>query len=387
LAQAEACFSFAVPPLFDHAECKPFEIAGSNPRSDSIIPPPPPLPPKQQPSPQPQRQIPVISTRSPQPRPKSLLSPSTATDTRSRSPSIKSADEGDESSDDDSVLSWWSSDESNEEVDEEKEAERKHREVERKRMLSSAGLQLRREPPGVPSRSADRKVSRRRPAPAAPKKRRQAPAVPSWSETDLHIVTPSPEPEEQEQDPRMETQDAYARYESFLAQSSARPTPLQIPSDRTSPAASPAPTCAAMSPAASVNSLGKEREKDPGSRLSGFFSRMMAPAVSQEKEMSSPTTRISGPITRVDTSVSQEESVAQEFGKTWSSLVDPGVLESMSGRERKRQEVRRISSSLALPGIDCVTGDLRVHRYGKYLQPRSTAYRRGPSTSSFTCLR
>ncbi len=72
----------------------------------------------------------------------------------------------------------------------------------------------------------------------------------------------------------------------------------------------------------------------------------MAPTTIHEKEKERPTSRISGPITRIDSPVvgggedgAGGSGEGGEFGKTWSSLVDPGVLESMSGRERKRQEV------------------------------------------------
>ena len=248
------------------------------------------------------------------------------------SPSLNS----DESSDDDSVLSWWSSDEdeSDIEVDGEKEAERKRREAERQKILSSAGLQLRREPPGVPNRSADR----RRPAPIAPKrKRRQAPAIPaipSSHETPPAVVVP----------PQEQTQDAYARYESFLAQANSAPRSnelVQVPSGHSPSVAFPQisePGATTLSPTASSLSLGKEKEHG-GSRITGFFSRMMAPTTSHDKKES--TSRISGPITRVDTPISSRggEGEGEGFGKTWSSLVDPGVLESMGGKERKRQEV------------------------------------------------
>ena len=271
------------------------------------------------------------------PRLDSLLSPNIPTDTRNRSTSVTSAEnDGDESSDDDSVLSWWSSDDSDEEIGEEKEAERKRREVERQKILSSAGLKLRREPPGIPNRPADRKTVRRRPAPAAPKKRRRAPAVPSSSETEQAILTPSPESEEQ--DPQVETQDAYARYETFLAQPRIRATTHERPMgpERPLSVVSTQSASTALSPSTSIMSSSTSKDKDHGSRLTGFFSRMMAPTTSNEKT----TSRISGPITRLDTPTNQDERGGEEeFGKTWSSLVDPGLLESMSGKERKRQEV------------------------------------------------
>jgi hypothetical protein len=285
------------------------------------------------------------------------------------------------------VLSWWSSDEdeSDAEVDEEKEAERKRREEERQKILATAGLKLRREPPGVPARQ-ERKVSRRRPAPAAPKDkskakaRRHAPPIP-LSVTDKsedereRIVTPEAEAEEvlspttttptlaEPPNPEVQLQDAYARYEQFLAQSKSRATrpgrsragssaqiPFQVISPQltgvspTSPSFAGTSTSASASLAGSLGGMGVREGK-----LSGFFSRMMAPTLSHEGVAKDAKARPSisgpiGPITRVDPvdrgdSESPGMGEESEFGKTWSSLVEPSVLETMSSRERKRQEV------------------------------------------------
>ena len=336
-----------------------------------------------------------------------LLSPITPTLVRARSPSLISATSGDDyESSDDSVLSWWSSDDDSEggddgggddggvsdaEVDESKElkeAERKRREAERQKILSAAGLQIRREPPGIPYRGGggvgtERKVSRRRPAPVAPEQkhqqkqeqrnerpRRKAPAVPTINKTGLDtdtdtgmdagsVITP-PDQEEQDQvedrqDPMLETQDAYARYEQFLAESKSRPNPVVPAVPVGSPADSARPDLQAFSPSTSGPSIisptashgtlamgGGKDSASASNRLSGFFSRMMAPSTGQqEPRRVSPL--ISGPITRVDdsrtsTPVGGGGGGETELGKTWGSLVDPGVLESMGDQERKRQE-------------------------------------------------
>lgn len=235
------------------------------------------------------------------------------------------------------MLSFWSSDEddSDAEVDEEKEAERKRRELEREKILSMAGLKLRREPPSIPTTAKDglagndsrprldRKPSRRRPAPAAPKKRRQAPAIPHPAKDDM--VMPSDD-EQPTRDPALETKDAYARYEQFLAESKDRP--------QTRPRSESRPVSQALSPTVSQTSLPAGAG---GGKITGFFSRMMAPTASQD---STKRTTISGPITRVDSPVDPApgQQDTSGIGKTWSSLVDPGVLASMSDQERKRQE-------------------------------------------------
>lgn len=325
----------------------------------------------------------------PSPPDRDLLSPSVHAPSRSRSSTVSSSADGyDYSSSDDSVLSWWSSDEdeSDAEIDEEKEAERKRREEERQKILATAGLKLRREPPGVPARQ-ERKVSRRRPAPAAPKAkssakaRRHAPPIPSVTDKSEdereRIVTPEAEGEAEEvlspttttptltepPSPEVQLQDAYARYEQFLAQSKSRATrpgrsragsSAQIPSQVVSPqltGASPtSPSFAGTSTSASASlagSLGGMGGRE--GKLSGFFSRMMAPTLSHEGGTKDAKARPSisgpiGPLTRVDPvdrgdSESPGMGEESEFGKTWSSLVEPSVLETMSSRERKRQEV------------------------------------------------
>ena len=75
----------------------------------------------------------------------------------------------------------------------------------------------------------------------------------------------------------------------------------------------------------------------------------MAPSNSSDRR--SPAPAISGPvITRVDTPLSPDMGASAslssaptgaspgDFGKTWSSLVDKEVVDSMGDRERKRQE-------------------------------------------------
>ncbi|KAK4688172.1 actin cytoskeleton-regulatory complex protein PAN1, partial [Tremellales sp. Uapishka_1] len=234
-------------------------------------------------------------------------------------------DDGGDSSSDDSFLSWNDSDSEpgseGEEDDGEKEAEKKRREEERQKVLNAAGLKLRREPPGVPLRPAP-SMRKRRPAPAAPR-RKEKPYV------TLDEETP--------REPEVQTQDAYARYERFLEESNAtakhgrtraeslshpRPASQQL-SPQLTGSASLAPSTPATQLAPSVS------QHAGGGRLTGFLSRMMAP---QQAERKAPA--ISGPITRAEENGVEEDG----FGQTWSSLVEPSVLETMGSRERKRQE-------------------------------------------------
>ncbi|WVO21625.1 uncharacterized protein IAS62_002934 [Cryptococcus decagattii] len=322
-------------------------------------------------------------------RPRAISTLSVASTAMSHTPSFITDNEEDETefSSDDSILSFWSSDESSsesedeseaeaeppvgdkmtniekpkkerraapkppkKETDAERETERKKREEQRQAILAATGLQLKREPSGAPVQRLGRVASRRRPAPNVPgRKRRHAPAVPEGKRKEL----PSP-PTKEVQSDRLGTQDAYARYEAFLAQSALvqsqplpRPEPVRAESQLLSPQLtgpaggaplSPAPTTTSLP--TSTLSLGKET----GGKITGFLRSMMTPHGHEPKRPS-----ISGPtITRVDERpvspapglgiLGSGEEVDAGFGKTWSSLVEPTVLETMDKKERKRQE-------------------------------------------------
>lgn len=326
-------------------------------------------------------------------RPRAISTLSIASTAMSHTPSFITDNEEDEgeSSSDDSILSFWSSDESSsesedetepeeeppaddklaniekprkerraapkppkKEIDAEKEVERKKREEQRQAILAATGLQLKREPSGAPAQRLGRVASRRRPAPNVPgRKRRHAPAVPEGKSKKL----PSP-PSKEIQSDRLETGDAYARYEAFLAQSAQvqsqplpRPEAVRTESRPPSQVLSPqhtGPTAgAALSPASTTTSLPISTlslGKETGGKITGFLKSMMTPHGHEPKRPS-----ISGPtITRVDEPpaspapgsgiFSSGEELDAGFGKTWSSLVEPSVLETMDKRERKRQE-------------------------------------------------
>ncbi|WVW79834.1 hypothetical protein I302_101804 [Kwoniella bestiolae CBS 10118] len=310
-----------------------------------------------------------------QPRPTSMLSVASST---GRSPSLMSDDDEGSSSSDDSVLSWWSSDDEGsdgevaDEEDEEKEAGRKRREEERQKILSAAGLQIKREPPPIPGPGSQvgKTVSRRRPPPGVPgKKRRKAPAVPRPSpgrpSKSLPAIPTSDSPLTSPTATSNEPQDAYARYEAFLAQSQ-RPPNLRVDSSASGRARSQsliqrATTSQSITPqltgpnvsASSINAAPQPQSPTPsaslsltgsnsgaGGKISGFFNKLMTAQPHHAKHPS-----ISGPI--ISDMISRPETPAtttaanggtSEFGKTWSSLVEPSVLGTMSDRERKRQE-------------------------------------------------
>lgn len=287
----------------------------------------------------------------------SFLSPPASARPRSSTVSSVGLDDDGASSSDDSVLSWWSDEEedSEGELDHDKEIERKRREEERLKMLATAGLKLRREPPGIPNR-AERKVSRRRPAPAAPtQRRRHAPPVPlqptSTDEDNVVPITPD-ESSPVDPPPEQELQDAYARYEQFVAQSKSansrpRSSTIQRPSSQVVTPQLTGTRVTPTSPTASSTHLSTGKIEG-GGRLTGFFSRIMAPSETPKRvtpAISGPL----GPIMKIDTPMrdgtSAEDSAdtnavgeEEDVGKTWSSLVDPAVLQSMDERERKRQE-------------------------------------------------
>ncbi|OXH48550.1 hypothetical protein J004_04452, partial [Cryptococcus neoformans] len=326
-------------------------------------------------------------------RPRAISTLSIASTAMSHTPSFITDNEEDEgeSSSDDSILSFWSSDESSsesedvnepeeepptddrvadiekpkkerraapkppkKETDAEKEVERKKREEQRQAILAATGLQLKREPSGAPAQRFGRVVSRRRPAPNVPgRKKRHAPAVPEGKSKKLPSLS-----SKELQSGRLETGDAYARYEAFLAQSAQvqskplpRPEPVRAESRPSSQVLSPQLSGpaegAALSSASTTTSLPTSTlslGKETGGKITGFFKSMMAPHGHEPKRPS-----ISGPtITRVDEPpaspapgsgiFTSSEEVDAGFGKTWSSLVEPSVLETMDKRERKRQE-------------------------------------------------
>lgn len=229
---------------------------------------------------------------------------------RSRATSVSqySVHEDDDESSDDSVLSFWSSeDEDSDEEDNnaaaeaQKEEERKRREAERQKALAAAGLKIRREPPGIP------KTRRRRPAPAVPVRHSGS------HEAQAPPTQPEPEPEK-----AIEVEDAYARYQAFLAEAKQQPKRNSQVSRPTSVVIE-GPTLSA-SPSQSTG------------LFSGLLSKIGVPLGGNEK----PAPRISGPV--ISGPMSSSEPEEDSFGKTWGSLVDPSVLSTMSDEERKRQE-------------------------------------------------
>jgi hypothetical protein len=301
---------------------------------------------------------------------KHLLSPSTFT--RPRSSTVNShtsaADSAtgsgyESSSSEDSMLSFWSDDDSEDESmtepegptssslqegKEEKKEEKKKREEDRQKVLEQAGLKLRREPPGIPS------TRNRRRAPDAPKsgsKRRAAPGLPPnktaaggrgrGNGDKVEEKDEREKEKEKEEEGKLDTLDAYARYENYLAQSQAqanqpRPTPPQPTSPTTT---RPARSTSIISQPSSTGGGGGSG----GGRFSGLISRIMAPTTSTSETQ--PRKSIS--IVRIDSESQALDggeggSEKEKGGGTWTSLVDPSVLGTMSDLERKRQEVSTV---------------------------------------------
>ncbi|RXK39792.1 hypothetical protein M231_02985 [Tremella mesenterica] len=146
------------------------------------------------------------------------------------------------------------------------------------------------------------------------------------------------------------TQDAYARYEKYLASTLSAPSPRRPRSNsRLSIQTTGTPT---------LTTLGDRVTSPPShltqSRLTGLLAWMKTTSADRK----SPLPMISGPISLDENHLShtvqgvddgdgnQDRDVGDaergrkegEVGKTWSSLVEKDLLDSMSERERKRQE-------------------------------------------------
>lgn len=264
------------------------------------------------------------------------------------------------------MLSFWSSDDDSETEDtttgpddedavrgkEDKEEERRKREGERHRRLEQAGLKIRREPPSVPGQGR-----RRRPAPAAPgqgkkPKRRAAPGVPPTPASSSATRQQHPSDlESQKEDSKLDTLDAYARYENYLAQTrdranstpmptvgSSTPLPTPIAAQHSGASASTRPARSSSvthSPQSSTGGGG-------GGRFSGLISRIMAPTASEPARKPISIVRVDegdGSGRASPTVDAAGTPPSADMGRTWTSLVESSVLGTMSDKERKRQEV------------------------------------------------
>lgn len=305
-------------------------------------------------APPPPARTPLASVLSSEPDQRSSLmipedSTSAPASNRVSAYSVQSMDDGDESDSDDSVLSWWS-DDGSEAGDErppspapDRDEDRKRREGERQKALAAAGLKIRRDAPSIPDGAKRGKPGRRR-APAPP--------------TQPRPHQPPPERTAPSEEAPVDVDDAYARYEAFLAEAKSRPTVPTVVAPRR--AARPA---SMVSVTETTSSTGAGGLKEAAShRLSGFFSRLGVAGVgggggaAEKPKISGPiisgpiaASPISGPMSATPTNGAESDppsasasasapEFSSDFGKTWSSLVDPSVVTTMSDRERKRQE-------------------------------------------------
>lgn len=265
-------------------------------------------------------------------------------------PADASEDESDdalsEASSEDSALSFWEDD-----TDEEAAA---HREDARQRAMDAAGLKLRREPPGIPPKRPEPR--RRRAPPSIPLNRhvtmpaaaatthRQEVGLPGYDNPATVEASATAHDSEPLASLGLRPTDAYDRYEAYLEKANtvvvAAPAAKRTRSQsdvRPHSVVSLAPTEAPSSSTWSATATGA----GVGSgRLAGLMSRMKQGQTSGTERRITPA--ISGPIcvtvADFDTATDQEDA-SRIAGPTWSSLVDPSILETMSDRERKRQEV------------------------------------------------
>jgi len=242
-------------------------------------------------------------------------------------------DEG-ASSSDDSYLSYF--DDSGDD-DQETQAARDQRKQARQAILESAGLSVRRPPPGVPG---PRKLRRREP-PKPPASARQGEEPASPSRTFLSMPAPLPPPKPVRPmaiDDKASQPDAYDRYEAYLAQTAENASRARATSDaRPLAVLSSSPSTGSgdlASPTAS-SFVGSSSFKD--TRLGGLVSRIGGTAGQSTSERK-PTPAISGPVSvvRLDEPTVGEATIGPT---TWSSLVNAELRENITPQERKHQEV------------------------------------------------
>ncbi len=248
---------------------------------------------------------------------------------RSKTSTPRLDEEAEEVSSDDSMMS----------DDDDDEATKHRRELERQRVLEAAGLSVKKERPAVPVRRGTHR--NKRPPPATPSRNRNSTfSVTSQDENRLSVASlgvpskparPAPVP------------DAYDRYEAVLERSKTAP----LSRNRSYSDARPPSLAGSNSP-----NIGSGHLKSPSqtsftqfqtpakeSKLSGFMSRLSGAGGAATPERRS-TPIISGPINAVpmDQPKDGEDDELAGIGLTWSSLVDPGLLQNLSARDRKRQE-------------------------------------------------
>lgn len=229
---------------------------------------------------------------------------------------------------------------------------RMKRQTAKQQVLQEAGLHIRQEDAALildPRRAeVRRRRPPRRPAPAVPPGgRRSQPNSPAVGD----VTTPdgpAPPPKDGVLVPALspvspdDVQDAYARYEQYRSESQARPPSL--PGAPATPqvhstielARHTSPPSQLGVPHSVRDATTAMRDAAAG-RFTGLLSRMGVTAAEKQ-----PTSKISisGPMDRPSSTASdgRPSSTASEFGSTWSSLVDPSVLNTMEKTDRKRQE-------------------------------------------------
>jgi hypothetical protein len=244
-------------------------------------------------------------------------------------------DEG-ASSSDDSYLSYF---DDSDDDDQETQAARDQREQARQAILESAGLSVRRPPPGVPG---PRKIRRRDPPkPPASARQEEVPASNSHALQSVPAPLPPPKPvRTRASDDTASQPDAYDRYEAYLVQTAENASRARASSDARPPAVLPNSPSAGSGGLASPSAssfVGSSSFKD--TRLGGLVSRIGSTAAQSTSERR-VTPAISGPVSviRLDESAGGEAAAGPA---TWSSLVNAELRENITPQERKHQEVGR----------------------------------------------
>lgn len=244
----------------------------------------------------------------------------------SSSPSLNDVDGNESDSSDDSVLSY-------EDDEEDSQAKKDQRETERQRVLEAAGLRIKKERPSVPVR---RPTKTKREPPPAPMRRTRSSTLSAV--TDSSRSSPPIKPSRAAPMP-----DAYDRYEAYLEKAKTAPEltrgrsqsdvrPSSMLSNGSGGAIS---TNGLQSPSqSSFNVLPIPQPKE--SRLAGFMSKVTGQTATDKRVIP----LISGPVIS-GPAVDHDEPQEEGFGLTWGSLVDPSLLENLSARDRKRQEVNQ----------------------------------------------
>ncbi|KAJ7590631.1 hypothetical protein C8J56DRAFT_887202 [Mycena floridula] len=257
-----------------------------------------------------------------------------------QSPSDVSPDPDPDSSEDDTSSSGFLSfDDSDSDSDDdlpgypESKAEREARAHERQLVLEAAGLIVKNDMEPPPSRTGSVRRTgpqgKRRPAPAAPRKR-------TSSAKDL---PPLPETDHFEDEPTIHLNDAFDRYESFRQMRGNRLSVSSIDVAQLKTELPPLSPTTSQTPSLVSQSGSQSGEGRSYSQLLNFLGRSKTPNEGRKTpgEQDGRRPVISAPILNPP-SEDSTRSTSPAFGSSWASLVDKTALEGIPASDRRRQE-------------------------------------------------